>query len=262
MEILNLMEPESFKLFLLVLVRVSVVLFLMPVFSTTMLPALPKAGLAMVISLLVYSVVGADASRFPETALETGIHLGMELMLGLFLGLSVRMFFGAVQLAGQVIGFQMGFSMINVVDPQSGASISIMEEVGYWVTVLIFLAMNGHHILILALIDSFALVKPGLFVFQDVVMTELLAIGREMFVLAVTIGAPVIAALIFTNAAFGLTAKFSPQMNVMIVSFPVMILAGLALFGVSLQISLLVTARYVEGLPALLRSLLFHAGGG
>ena len=262
MEILNLIDPESFNLFLLVLARIGVVLFMIPPFSTNMMPALPKAGLAMIISMLIYSVADVDPGLLPETAPETALLIIAEVMIGLMLSLFVRLFFGAVQLAGQVIGFQMGFSMINVVDPQSGANVSIMEELFYWVTVIIFLAFNGHHVILSALIESFRLVPPGVFVFQAEILSKILDTAARMFVLSVKMGAPVIAALLFTSAAFGLTAKFSPQMNVMIVAFPVKIVVGLVLFGLSLQIGILMTGRYVGNLKQALLSLLFFAGGG
>jgi len=262
METLNLIKPDEFRVFLLVLARISLVLFMLPIFASKMIPKLTKAGFALVSSMLLYSVVDVDPSLFPDTVVETGLLLLSEAMIGLTLGLCVRLFFGSVQLAGQVIGFQMGFSMINVVDPQSGANVSIMEQMGYWVTLLIFLTLNGHHIMLLSLIESFELVQPGFFMFQDVMVTKVLALGAQMFVLAIKIGAPVIAALLFTSASFGLTAKFSPQMNVMIVAFPLKIFVGLALFGLSLQVIVIVTRHYVSGLKGLLLTLLFWAGGG
>ena len=262
MEILNLFNPDEFKVYLLVLARISVVLFMIPIFSTTMFPALAKAGLAMIMSMLLYSVVGIDSSFFPDTAIETGLLLISEAMIGLVLGLCIRLFFGSVQLAGQVIGFQMGFSMINVVDPQSGANISIMEQIGYWVAILIFLALNGHHIIIISLIESFTLIKPGFFIFQKVMLVKILELGSILFLLSIKIGAPVMAALLFTSAAFGLTAKFSPQMNVMIVAFPLKIFVGLLLFGFSLQVIAVVTKDYIIDLKKLLLSLLLWGGGG
>ncbi|MFO7885853.1 MAG: flagellar biosynthetic protein FliR [Desulfobacteraceae bacterium] len=262
MEILNLIDPEGFKIYLLVLARMGFVLFMLPVFSSTMLPVLVKAGLAMVISILLYSVVDIDPSLFPETVVGTGLLFLTEAMIGIMLGLCVRTFLGSVQLAGQVIGFQMGFSMINVVDPQSGANVSIMEQIAYWVALLIFLLLNGHHIMLLSVIESFDLVPPGYFMMQQVMLDKILAIGGDMFVLAIKIGAPVIAALLFTSAAFGLTAKFSPQMNVMIVAFPLKIFVGLVMFGLSLDIILRILRDYVVDLKSVFLSLLFWAGGG
>ncbi len=262
MEILSLVNPDAFRLYLLVLARISVVLFMLPIFSTAMFPPIPKAGLAMIIALLLYSVVKVDPLLFPDTAFGTGILLLTEAMIGIMLGLCVRLFFAASQLAGQIIGFQMGFSMINVVDPQSGANVSIMEQIAYWTVLLTFVLLNGHHIMLLALIESFDLVPPGFFMLQKVMLVKILGLGGQIFLLAIKIGAPAIAALLFTSVAFGLTAKFSPQMNVMIVAFPVKIFVGLVFFGFSLNVIVHMTRIYLSEFKALFLSLLFWAGGG
>jgi flagellar biosynthetic protein FliR len=152
--------------------------------------------------------------------------------------------------------------MINVVDPQSGANVSLMEQLTYWVAILVFLTMDGHHLMLMGLVESFDLVKPGAFVFQRIMVDKVLSMGAQMFVLAIKIGAPVIAALLFTSVAFGLMAKFSPQMNVMIVAFPLKIIVGLVLFGLSLEIIIIVTRSFVVELKALFLMLLLWMGGG
>jgi len=262
MDILNIIDPVQLRTYMLVLLRVSIFLLMFPIFSSAVFPATLKMGLAMVISLLFYSVVPVDLTRFPLDAISTGLLILAEAMVGLTLGLCLRIFFGSVQLAGQVIGFQMGFAMINVVDPQSGANVSIMDQLGYWVCVVVFLMLNGHHIIISALINSFELVPVGVFVMQKILMVKLLDLAGGLFLLAIKIGAPVIAALFFVSVGFGLVSKFAPQMNVMIVAFPLKIVAGLFLFGLTLEIIVLVTREYVDGFKRLLMTLLFYAGGG
>jgi len=262
MEILNIIDPVQFRTYMLVLLRVSIFLFMFPVFSSKVFPATLKLGFAMVMSLLFYSVVPVDLTRFPLDVISTGILILMELMVGLTLGLCLRIFFGSVQLAGQVIGFQMGFAMINVVDPQSGANVSIMDQLGYWVCVVVFLILNGHHIIVSALINSFELVPVGEFMMQKVLLVKILDLAGALFLVAIKIGAPVIAALFFVSVGFGLVAKFAPQMNVMIVAFPLKIVVGLFLFGLTLNIIVVVTREYVGGFKKLLMYLLFYAGGG
>ncbi len=105
MEILNIIEPERFRIYLLVLMRVVIVLFMLPIFSTKIFPTLTKVAFAMVLSLLLYSVVQIDVTRFPMNAIDTGRLIIMELMIGLTLGLCIRFFFAIVQFAGQIVGF-------------------------------------------------------------------------------------------------------------------------------------------------------------
>lgn len=262
MEILNVIDPYVFRTYILVLIRTSIILFMFPVFASRVFPNTVKAALAMATALLLYTVVPVDLSVFPLTAAGTGLLIAAEVMVGMTLGMCLHFFFAAVQLAGQVIGFQMGFAMINVVDPQTGANVSIMDQLGYWVCVILFLLMNGHHIMIMALVESFDLVPIGFFMLHNAIVSEMLNLGGEMFLLAMKIGAPVIVSLAFVSVGFGLVAKFSPQMNVMIVAFPLKIIVGLVMFGVTLQILLIITADYVGGFKKILLSMLFYAGGG
>jgi flagellar biosynthesis protein FliR len=262
MEILNIIEPERLRIYLLVLMRVSIVLFMLPLFSSKIFPTLTKMAFAMVLSLLLYSVVQVDITRFPMNVIDTGRLIIMELMIGLTLGLCIRLFFAIVQFAGQIVGFQMGFAMINVVDPQTGSNVSIMDQLGYWVCVLVFLTMNGHHLMFLSLIDSFAVVPIGFFMIQKVMLGKMLSLGSDIFILGIKLGAPIIAALLLTSSAFGLVARFSPQMNVMIVAFPLKILVGMVFFGILLEIIIIFTREYIEGLKELLMGFLFYAGGG
>lgn len=262
MEILNIIDMDQFKTYLMVLMRISIVLFLFPVFSSNAFPAVLKTGFAMVLSLVLYTVVPVDLTRFPEDAVSTGLMIGAEFLIGLTLGLCLRIFLGSIQLAGQIIGFQMGFAMINVVDPQTGANVSIMDQLGYWVGVVVFLVLNGHHVMISALVDSFTLVPLGYFMMPQPMLAKMMELMAHLFLLAVKIGAPVIAALMFVSAGFGLVAKFSPQMNVMIVAFPVKIIVGLFLFGLSLEIIAIVTRDYIPEFKKLLMYLLLFAGGG
>lgn len=262
MDILNLIDPMELRTYLLVLIRLSILIFMFPIFSSNVFPAQLKIGFALVTSLLFYSVVDVDLNLFPMSIPATGLLIMAEFMIGLTLGLCLRMFFGSVQLAGQIIGFQMGFAMINVVDPQTGSNVSIMDQLGYWVCIVVFLLLNGHHIIFLAVIESFNLVPMGFFMMQEAMLVKILDLGGQLFVLAIKIGAPVIATLAFVSAAFGLVSKFSPQMNVMIVAFPLKIVVGLLLFGLTLQIIVIMTQNYIGQFKSLLMSLLFYAGGG
>lgn len=262
MDILNVIDPVEFRTYLLVLLRVSILLFMFPVFSSNVFPARLKMGFAMVVSLLFYSVVEVDLTRFPLTAVSTGLLVLAEALIGLTLGLCLRIFFGSVQLAGQIIGFQMGFAMINVLDPQTGSNVSIMDQLGYWVCVIVFLLLNGHHIMFMAVIDSFKLVPMGVFMMQKEMLVKMTDLVAQLFLLSIKIGAPVIVSLAFVSASFGLVAKFSPQMNVMIVAFPLKIIAGLVLFGLTLQIIVIITQNYIAQFKGILMYFLFFAGGG
>lgn len=238
-------SPEEFKSFTLILLRVSVVLFMFPVFSGIMVPRSVKAGLSLMMTLLLFPIVDLNPGLFPNTALESATMILSELVLGMIIGLTVRLFLGAIQLGGQLIGFQMGFAIANVLDPETGSQGSILGQFGYWIAVLLFLVLNGHHILLQALANSFSIVPVGSLGLGEGIFRAIVDAAGEMFVMAVKVGAPAIAALLLTSAAFGIVAKVVPQVNVLIVAFPIKIAVGLFFFGVSIQLLLYFMRQYV-----------------
>lgn len=260
MDILSFSTGE-FKVFLLILIRVSIVLFMFPVFSSPVVPAMAKAGLALLISFLLYPVAPVSADRFPNDNLAFAVLVVGEVIVGMILGYTVDVFFGAVQLAGEIIGFQMGFSMINVIDPQSGANISMMSQIAYLVAILLFILLNGHHTIILALSESFRIVAMGDIYLKAGLLEQLQGMITGLFILGLKMAAPAMAALIFTNAAFGICAKFVPQMNIMIVAFPLQIFIGLVTFGFVLQVVGIFARRFTEDFLKLLAALMGWMGG-
>ena len=244
MDLLGL-SPEQFKSFLLILLRISVVLFMFPIFGGMMVPKSVKAGLALMVTIVLFPVVKPDPRLFPENLLDSASLILSELVLGLIIGLTVRLFFAAVQLGGQLVGFQMGFAIANVLDPETGTQGSILAQFGYWIALLIFLALNGHHILLQTLANSFSIIKVGSFGLGEGIFNHIVNASGEMFSMAVKVGAPAIAALLLTSAAFGIVAKMVPQVNILIVAFPLKIAVGLFFFGVSLELLMFFMKQYI-----------------
>ncbi len=260
MDIINFSAGE-YKIFILILIRISVILFLFPVFGSPVVPALAKTGLAIVFAMILYPVLTVDQSLFPVHTINFVLLVIAELMIGMALSYSITVFFGAVQFAGNIIGFQMGFSMINVVDPQSGTSISVMSQIGYLVVLLIFILLNGHHIILSAIVESFRIINIGDIYLKKGLLDQLRLMVTGLFVLGLKIAAPAMVTLLFTSAAFGICAKFVPQMPVLIVAFPVKIAVGLVMFGSILQISGIMLQNYLGTYKAVLSSILIWMGG-
>jgi flagellar biosynthesis protein FliR len=239
-----------------------VVLYLFPVFSSTMIPGPVKAGLALVMALALFPAITVNPALFPRNVPELLV-LGLsELFVGLVLSLAIRLFLSAVELAGGLIGVQMGFAIINVLDPQTGSQVDIIGQIGSLVVLTIFLALNGHHTLIEGLVESFRIVEVGRISLHKGLLLVVFSQVTDMFVIGVKMGAPAIVALLFTNAGFGIIAKFVPQMNILMAAFPVQIIVGLTFLGLLLPILVIVTQTYLTQLPSLLTSLLNWMGGG
>ena len=243
---------HEFKSFFLILIRVSVIFVMFPFFSARVFPVLSKVGLALIISIILFPVLDVKMVKFPDTLPGMAQLILAELIIGMILGLSIQLFFEGVRIMGQWVGFQTGFAIVNILDPQSGIQVSILANFAYLVATVLFLIFNGHHIVLNAMRESFEIINVGSLSLNKHILKKIIHLSGDMFVIAIKIGAPAIAALLFTMVAFGLIVKFMPQMNIMIVAFPVKIVIGLIFFGVCLNILLIFMERYLEDLCALL----------
>ena len=237
---------------LLVLIRVSTLLFMFPFFNSRVIPVMLKVGLALLITVVIFPVVDNKMIELPGASFEMLLLIAAELIMGLILGLLVQVFFEGVRMMGQVVGFQTGFAITNILDPQNGIQTSILSNMAFFVAMILFLLLNGHHIILSAIRESFEIVPVGSFSFKRDMFQTLVNIYGDMFVIAIKLGAPAIAILLLTKAAFGLVVKLIPQMNIMVVAFPVQIVIGLLFFGISLDVLLGLVERYLVGLRPLL----------
>ena len=113
---------------------------------------------------------------------------------------------------------------------------------------VLFLVLNGHHILLNALRESFEIINVGALSLSRQMLHEIVNHMGEMFLIGIKIGAPAIAALLFTQVVFGLITKLIPQMNIMIVAFPIQIIIGLLFFGISLRLLLIYLEQFLGNL--------------
>ena len=158
-----------------------------------------------------------------------------EVMMGLCLAFGARLLLASVQLAGQFMGFQMGFSMAGAIDPQEGGQSTFLSQFLYIFTILLFLVMDGHHLFIAALAKSFALVPPCRFAPKPGLSRVLIQTGGQMFLVALKISAPILIALFLSNLCLGIVARTVPQVNILMIGFPLNISIGLILFGLTLS---------------------------
>jgi len=217
---------EQMQGFFWVLMRVSIIVFLLPLFGARGVPSLWKIGLSMLIAIVLMPAV-PQMSRYPETAVQVIIAFLSEALLGLILALTVNMFFTSIQMAGHFMSFQMGFSMATVMDPQSGVQNSVLTEMMYILTILLFFTMDGHHIFLRALAGSFQTAPPAGIAFDNSIAGILVKVSANMFLTGLKLAAPLVIALFLSNLCLGIVARTVPQVNILMVGFPINICIGL-----------------------------------
>ncbi len=228
---------EQFQYFVLILIRVAAIIMTLPVIGSRNAPMMVKVGFALLTSILVFPRVQTASIPVPQENVTLILAILREIGIGLLIGYFARLIFAAFQVAGQLIGYQMGFAIVSVFDPQSSAQLSIMAYFENLLAMLLFLSLNIHHVLLRGLADSFQLIPLLGGHYPQSIMDQLVRNSAELFVLAIKIGAPVMAALLFTNVAMGVIARTVPQMNIFIVSFPFQIGCGLIVLGLSLPLT-------------------------
>lgn len=223
--------------FFMVVIRVGSILFFLPVWDSRLVPVQIKVYSILVISLALTPVVSGTLPPFPDNWIAAVVLVLRELLLGLSLGLVVRYVFSGVQMAGALIGVQMGFGMVTLIDPQSGIPTSMMSDVLMLVATVLFLAVDGHHLLLWVLAQSFGEVPVGgPAMMPGSLYSFLVPLGSLMFQLAVKLVAPIILVLFLTQVAMGLVARTVPQVQVMILAFPLTIALGLVFLSMTLML--------------------------
>lgn len=233
----------QFQIILLIFVRTIGIIALAPVFGHRTIANQAKAGLALALALFIFPAT-------PTTQIVTANLLPYfflvvrELIMGMMFGFVTKLVFIAVQFAGEIIGIDIGFGIVNVIDPISSEQISIIGTFKNLIALIIFLMIDGHHTILQALASSFKMVPLGGIQFNELLAQGLISMTATVFVMAIKIAAPVITALFLTSVALGIIARTVPQMNVFIVGFPLKIGVGMVMLAFSLPIFHVVLIKF------------------
>ncbi len=253
---------QNIEAFSLVLIRVSTLVFMFPIFSSRAIPMPVKAAVSMVLALIITPAVSSSLPAFPDSILRFAAVAAAELFLALSLSLIIRMIFAGLQVAGQMVGIQMGLSVANIIDPQSGAQSVIVAQFAYMFALLLFLVADGHHALLRVLIESFSILPVGRIGLSARLVDVMLAAGSQMFVLSVKLMAPVMGILLLSQVALGILAKLVPQINMLIVSLNLNVGLGLFFLGLTMQFFWPVLGRYLhEAISVMPEMVRIMAGG-
>lgn len=224
-------DPTQYLGFVVILARVSGLIASAPILGDQTIPVQVKAAFAFILSLVFYPVVAAPHLAANVDAVLVVLLTVKEVGVGLLIGFSARLLFVGVAMAGEVIGFQMGIGIANVVDPTSEAQLPLIGQMQLIFAMLIFVILNGHLLLIRALLASYRYIKPGQLQLTQPLFDYLMGLTAKVFVVGLQVGAPLIVAMLAANFSIGLIARSVPQVNVFVVGFPFTIGLGLLLLA-------------------------------
>lgn len=212
--------------FMLLLARITGISFI-PVFNTKSIPVQWRVFFLMVLTFFAWLLGLAESTDNNWELSVYFIILLTELLTGIALALIVQFFFAAIQLAGQIIDTQLGFGIMNVVDPLSGTQAPMIGNFKYVLAILVFLQLNGHHYFIKALFESYEYIPIGecIFLSPEFIQNYIKYFGN-IFIIGCKLSMPIIGTLLITDFVLGIMARTVPQMNIFMVGMPAKILIG------------------------------------
>ncbi len=242
-------EPEKLVAFMLVLTRISAMTAFMPVLGGNM-PRHMKSGLAVMMTAVLYPVIDTQSVPLGIDVFDLILMVMGEAFIGVTAAFIVTLVFAGIQLGGAIIGFQIGFGIVNVIDPITNLQVSLTGQFMNLVAILLFLAMNVHHYVLIGLAETFSIVPITGVVLNRDVGDLIMHLATTIFLTGAQVAAPVSVTLLLKQAAMGLIARTVPQMNIMIVGFPLTIGIGLFALAYTLPLFIGYTANLFDDVQA------------
>jgi len=222
---------------LLVFARVGGIVTAAPVLGSERVPIPVRVGFAFLVAVVLAPVAPLSEGAVPEGVLAFAAVAVKETAVGMLIGFVSNLVFLVIQMAGSFADLQAGFGFAGMLDPTYQGKTSVIGQFHNLAALLIFVGLNGHHLLISGVVDSFQAMPLGAVAVAPGLSDSLLALASKMFMMVIKISAPVVFAVLLADIALGMVARTVPQMNVLVLGFPVKIsvalitvLLGLPLF--------------------------------
>jgi len=241
MQIVDLITENNAILFILLFSRISGLMTTFPFFSHLAIPVSLKTAFAFYLTILFFPDV--HLVQIPQSGTMLVLLVLTELMIGLIAGVILQLIFGALGIAGMQISMVMGFSMASVMDPVTGVSTPIIAQFLTLMGVMILLAFNGHHLILLFLSESIAHIELGGFYPQHHLAEYLIEGFAHMFAMGFILSFPIIALSILSDVIFGMLMKTMPQFNLLVVGFPIKIFLSVVVLSVVLGSMMMIFKR-------------------
>ncbi len=238
---------NGFDVLILVFIRMTGLFVIAPIFGRRNIPVYLKIGFSLLTALILVNTITVKNLDYNDIY-TFSILVFKEFIVGLIIGYVCYIVFTAVHFAGQIIDLQVGFGMVNVLDPVTNIQVPITSNFYFMISMLVFMAFNGHHALIRALFDSYNIVPIGTAIFNTNLMNDILRIFGNIFVIGFKISAPIIAAILITDVTLGVISKSVPQLNFFVIGMPLKILMGLAAMILTMPMFISIVDMLINGM--------------
>jgi len=225
--------------FMLILARIIGVFLQAPLLNSRSIPIFIKIGVAIWFTIVLWFVTPIT-SNLPISLVDFFIRLVSEVALGFLIGFICNVIFLGLQAAGEIMDMQMGLSVATALDPVFGAVISVVGRLIFMSALFIFLILNGHHLILTTLQQSFTMVPAGQlvnFASPDLAF-EMIELGKMLWLTAIKVAGPIILLIFLSDFSFGIVSRVAPQVNVFMLGFQVK--PSLGLIGILFTLPLFI----------------------
>lgn len=233
---LYLLSETEILAFALVFIRVSAFIVLWPVFGGHAVPNHIKVLLSLMISVCLFPLISLKGLGTSALGNEIIFMAFREVSIGVIIGFLTRLLFFVVSIAGTFMSFAMGLSQAQIFNPGLGSMGNVIEQYQTTIATIIFLSINGHHLFLTGMFESFSIVPISVQGISFAHFQSVAAFGQEIIFMGLKISAPMTIAIFLTNIAMGIVGRAVPQINVLITSIPVTITLGLLVMFLSLPL--------------------------
>jgi flagellar biosynthetic protein FliR len=227
-------DAGLFYAFLLVFVRCSAMLFSSPLFGAQNVPLQVRIFTTMALAGALTFTVKANIGQPPADMWTLVMAVGHEIVAGLLIGVFMSLILQAAEMAGSFIDLQMGLSSSQALNPVTGVSVSIIAQFKYMLGLVIFLNIDGHHVMLNAFVHSYEAMPAPTVAMLPSLQTSFVGLITQLSLLALQIAAPVAAVSIVVDAAMGVINKAVPQMQIFLVGLPAKIIVGMLALTIAL----------------------------
>ena len=235
------LTPNTVVSLMLILIRISAILFTAPMFSSPRVPPTLRMGISLLLTFLLLPVIAPHAPGADASVWVLALLVIKEGLTGLIIGFTANLVFSVVQMAGEMQDTQAGFSLANTMDPTLSPHSAILGQFQIVLMWLIFFAVNGHQVLIQGIADSFGAIPLGEASFSGILTLQMTGMVTTLLLLALRIAAPVIGAVLLADLAVGMIQRTAPQLNILAIGFQVKI--AVALLALTFALPFILTAQ-------------------
>lgn len=213
--------------------RIGMMFLVMPVFGSKIVTSRIRLVLAGMVTVIVVPIL-PPLAVLPSFSLASLVFIAQEIAFGAMVGFVFQIVFQVYVLSGQFMAMKMGLGFASMNDPTNGVQTTVLSQFFLMVITLIFLALNGHLILIRLIVESFISLPVGQFIISKGMFMQIVQMGGWLFSAALLFSLPVLTSLLLVNVAFGVMSRAAPQLNIFAVGFPFTLLCGLLLIWLGL----------------------------